>query len=139
MPSLTPLRRSTCYALLSLADPQPGDVVLDSMAGCAGISIEGAESFPSCFHIAAELSMSDCLNSRHNIRALRASAADVWNSDARYLPLKDGSVDAVIVDLPFGNRHGSHAQNTRWRKCSCYCSCSCSCCCSCCRSCCRSC
>lgn len=33
--------------------------------------------------------------------------------DARRLPLGDGSVDGIIVDLPFGKRIGSVVENRR--------------------------
>ena len=38
-------------------------------------------------------------------------AAEVIQWDVRSLPLRDATVDAIVVDLPFGKRVGSRAEN----------------------------
>jgi tRNA G10 N-methylase Trm11 len=51
----------------------------------------------------------------HNLLAIREAnnnilegiSFQVW--DATALPLEDNSIDATIVDMPFGQRHGKHS------------------------------
>merc|ERR1719319_1178916 len=60
------------------------------MAGTGSIPLEGALGFPATFHLAGEL-----------------AAKSVGSC------LRDGSVDVVITDLPFGRRSGSKADNKK--------------------------
>jgi 23S rRNA G2445 N2-methylase RlmL len=106
----TPMRRSTCYAMIHLAALKPGSVCVDAMCGTGSLPIEGAINFSHSVHLGGDISTEDVQKARHSA-ALQSAAIDVAPWDSCRLPLRSSSVDAVCTDLPFGRRHGSHLQN----------------------------
>ena len=46
-------------------------------------------------------------------RPIRPSGADICRWDAAHLPLRDGTVDAVVVDMPFGHLCGTFKSNIK--------------------------
>jgi 23S rRNA G2445 N2-methylase RlmL len=106
----TPLRRSTCYAMIHLCALEPGAVCVDAMAGTGSLPIEGAINFSNAVHMGGDISTEDVKKARHSAALQCANVCFVpW--DSCRLPLRPSSVDAVCTDLPFGRRHGSHQQN----------------------------
>jgi len=118
---LCTLRPNTAACLARLAALQPGDIVLDPMAGTGSIPLEGALGFTSTFHIGGELvdkSVKSCRVNldgvlvKNNLRI--APAMDVIQWDVvKAGCLRDNSVDVVISDLPFGRRSGSKLDNRK--------------------------
>ena len=106
----TPLRRSTCYAMLHLASLAPGAVCVDAMCGSGSLPIEGAVNFPAAVHMGGDISEEDVTKARQSVTLQRVEV-ELAPWDSCRLPLRPGSVDAVVTDLPFGRRHGSHLQN----------------------------
>jgi 23S rRNA G2445 N2-methylase RlmL len=100
----TPMRRSTCYAMLRLLDLQPGQVVLDCMCGSGSLTIEGSINFDQAVHLGGDISATDIAKARANAVLQRRTKVDVAVLDACRLPIRAGAVDAVVVDLPFGGR-----------------------------------
>uniref|UniRef100_A0A1I7XA82 THUMP domain-containing protein n=1 Tax=Heterorhabditis bacteriophora TaxID=37862 RepID=A0A1I7XA82_HETBA len=50
----TTMRSTMCFCMISLAKPQPGEIIVDAMCGGGSISIEGTLSYPGCFFIAGD-------------------------------------------------------------------------------------
>jgi hypothetical protein len=102
---LTSLQPAIAAGMVRLAQIEPQEVVLDPMCGSGTIPIEalyahddvhviGADVYPPCIH-----------NSIQNISAFApAKRVDLLLSCATSLPLPTGSIDRVIVDLPWGMR-----------------------------------
>ncbi len=95
------LKPSVAAALLRLARVQAGETVLDPCCGAGTILIEaalmgaqtqGGDVDPAALEAAQ-------VNSR-----AAAVTLDVQPWDARRLPLEDGSVDAVVSNLPWGRQ-----------------------------------
>ena len=106
----TPLRRSTCYAMIHLAALGPGAVCVDAMCGSGSLPIEGGINFRHAVHIGGDITSEDVAKARLSAK-LQSVAVDFAPWDSCRLPLRAASVDAVVTDLPFGRRHGSHIQN----------------------------
>lgn len=115
----TSLRPTICAALVRLARVQPGDVVLDPMCGGASIPLEGCQMDTHAFYLGAEIHEKAVSRTAANIRGLAAKvglprdrAVDGLQWDAVLAPcLRDGCVDVIVTDLPFGKRSGSKADN----------------------------
>ncbi len=104
------LRPTVAAALVWLSRPQSDDVFLDPMCGAGTILAERALMGPYKRILGGDLDGNAVAMSRANVGPL---ADDIelrqWNAAA--LPLPDESVDTVVVNLPFGQRHGSHQHN----------------------------
>lgn len=114
----TTLRATVCHNLLRLADIQPGDIVLDPLAGGGSIPIEGAMSFPGTFHLGGDNHPKACSRFYSNVRCLQEEigkdlpiGAVRW--DSRRLPLSEGCIDVIVSDMPFGVRLGSKTLNRK--------------------------
>ncbi|XP_062356398.1 tRNA (guanine(6)-N2)-methyltransferase THUMP3 isoform X3 [Cinclus cinclus] len=119
----TTLRSTLAYGMLRLCDPQPTDIIVDPMCGTGAIPIEGAAEWPNCYHIAGDNSPQAVKRAANNICSLLrkneskdSSTAlgvplDVIQWDICNLPLRTGSVDIVVTDMPFGKRIGSKKKN----------------------------
>jgi len=112
----TTLRATTSYCMLKLAGVKSGDIVCDPMCGTGSICLEGINSFPLAFHLGGELHAEGCQNARSNLDYLESTRKlglpyDVLSWDACRLPLRNGILDVVICDLPFGKRIGYKGRN----------------------------
>lgn len=107
------LDSANAYALLKWANIQPGEVVLDPMAGAGTIPIEGSHLYPlASSFIISELTPSNVELSRQNAAACCGQApVEVILCDAQKLALRPQCVDVIISDLPFGMRMGSISAN----------------------------
>ncbi|CAM9093497.1 unnamed protein product [Ectocarpus fasciculatus] len=117
---MSSLRPSTAYLMLRMAEPVVGDVIVDCMCGVGTIPFLGAGWFPGVYLVGGEVDDSAIEHVRRNAQSLRrspagragaAGSACAW--DAQALPLRDGSVDAMVVDMPFGQSCGTPRQNAR--------------------------
>ncbi len=106
------LRPATAAALAWLSSPHDDDVVLDPFCGAGTILIERA-------HLGR---YSMLLGSDRDRAALAAAEANVGNRykpiqlenwDAGSLPLADRSVNAIVTNLPWGIRYGTHGENRK--------------------------
>lgn len=99
------------WALASLAKIQPGWRVLDPMCGRGGVLIEAALLQPQaaacvgCDKHAEQLEGA-ATNAQAAMKLAGAQPLLLLRADATRLPLADGSVDAVLSDMPFGRKHG---------------------------------
>eukprot|EP00978_Attheya_sp_CCMP212_P008286 scaffold19457_cov49-Attheya_sp.AAC.2 len=106
------LRPSTANLLIHMAQLQPGDIVLDPCAGMGTIPLEA--SFQT--HIVGfggDVYLPNSLVSSysHQIRQFQDTTTstckgvgEMMQWDAALLPFRDGFVDAIISDLPFGQK-----------------------------------
>lgn len=106
------LKTPLAYGLARLARIQPGDTVLDPMCGVATIAVEAALNWPDARYLASDLDRDELRKARQWLRDV-AAPVQLLRADARRLPLASESIDAVVCDLPFGRRVGSHRANRR--------------------------
>lgn len=102
---LTALKPSTAYAMAKMARLQPGEVVCDPFAGIGTIPIEAVHSWPDVLCLGGDVYLESLRQASLNSQYVRRSA-DWVHWDVGALPLRDGCLDVVISDLPFGLRHG---------------------------------
>lgn len=114
----TTLRATVCYNLLHLAEPKVGDIVIDPLCGGGSISIEGCLGFSGTFHLCGDFHDKAVTRSLLNMQSVckrvksgKSLLTDVLKWDATRLPLRTGSVDVFVTDLPFGKRSGYKKDN----------------------------
>ncbi|XP_020789788.1 THUMP domain-containing protein 3 [Boleophthalmus pectinirostris] len=117
----TTLRSTLCYGMLRLCKPQPSDIILDPMCGTGAIPLEGAIEFNNAFYIAGDnndMAVNRTVNNVFHFQKQRADKGsafglpiDTVRWDLCNLPMKTGSVDIIITDMPFGKRMGSRKKN----------------------------
>ncbi|KAK3273854.1 hypothetical protein CYMTET_17927 [Cymbomonas tetramitiformis] len=101
------LRPSTAFLLLSLARIQPGEIVLDPMAGVGTIPIEAAIHF-GARGIGGDLASGAVVQAKENavealkLGLIRSSSVEFYEWNTCALPLEDSMADAIVSDLPFG-------------------------------------
>uniref|UniRef100_A0A2K6FG70 THUMP domain-containing protein n=1 Tax=Propithecus coquereli TaxID=379532 RepID=A0A2K6FG70_PROCO len=106
-----------------LCDPLPYDIIVDPMCGTGAIPIEGATEWSDCYHIAGDNNPLAVNRAANNISSLLTKSQikegkpswglpiDAVQWDICNLPLRTGSVDIIVTDLPFGKRMGSKKRN----------------------------
>ncbi|XP_069499568.1 tRNA (guanine(6)-N2)-methyltransferase THUMP3 [Ambystoma mexicanum] len=119
----TTLRSTLAYGMLRLCEPKPADIIIDPMCGTGAIPIEGVSEWSRCFYMAADNSPSAVNRAAHNIESLLRKhqnkdgdaswglPIDVMQWNIFNLPLRTGSVDVIVTDMPFGKRIGSKRKN----------------------------
>lgn len=89
-------------ALANVAGAREGRAVLDPMCGTGGLLVEAGAVGARVVGADAQARMVG--GARANLDAALDGGFDVVRADARRLPLSDGSVDAVVVDVPYGRQ-----------------------------------
>ncbi|KAJ7316959.1 hypothetical protein JRQ81_003121 [Phrynocephalus forsythii] len=118
----TTLRSTLAYGMLRFCDPQPADIIIDPMCGTGAIPIEGAAEWPNCYHLAGDNHSLAVKRTANNISSILkqiqnkegtcpSKPIDCIQWDSCNLPLRTGSVDVVVTDMPFGKRIGSKKKN----------------------------
>ncbi|XP_036122376.1 THUMP domain-containing protein 3 isoform X1 [Molossus molossus] len=119
----TTLRSTLAYGMLRLCAPQPTDIIVDPMCGTGAIPIEGATEWCNCFHVAGDNNPLAVNRAANNISSLLTKSQikegkpswglpiDAIQWDVCNLPLRTGSVDIIVTDMPFGKRMGSKKRN----------------------------
>ena len=104
------LRPTVAAAMVWLSKPQPDDVFVDPMCGAGTILAERALMGRYKRIVGGDLDGNAVATGRANVGPLTDDIElRQWNAEA--LPLADLSVDKVVVNLPFGQRLGSHQHN----------------------------
>jgi tRNA (guanine6-N2)-methyltransferase len=98
--------------MVRLAKLAPGDVVLDPFCGAGTVLVLAGDTTPGVHLTGGEINPRWQAMARHNL-SVRGLPGQILHSDARRIPLADGSVDRVVSNLPFGKRIGSHTENTQ--------------------------
>ena len=106
------LRPTLAAAMVALSDPTRQDRFCDPMCGAGTILAEralhspygeliGGDNDPEALQ-AAQINLS-------NVRYARDQVLHLW--DAASLPVRTGTLDAIVTNLPFGLQMGSRASN----------------------------
>jgi tRNA (guanine6-N2)-methyltransferase len=106
------LRPSVAAAMAWLSEPQDDDVVVDPLCGAGTILIERAHLGRYRMLLGGDHDAAVLAAARENIGP-RYKPIELRLWDAVALPLEDASISRVIVNLPWGRRIGSHADNRR--------------------------
>ena len=110
----TPMRPQICYGLLSETLLECGDIFCDPMVGCGTIGEVAAETNQSkIFCIVGDIDQNNVEKAYDNksLKKNTSTMIDVIQWDASNLPLRDGVIDKMCTDLPFGKRCGSKTNN----------------------------
>lgn len=106
----TSLRPSIAYCLCRLADVRATHLLLDPMAGCGTIPLEGHYGLGVKGSMAGDVECDAVRAARYNGLCLERhhglSSPDVLQWDVKRLPLRSGCVDRAVCDMPFGNLCG---------------------------------
>ncbi|EGD80726.1 hypothetical protein PTSG_01316 [Salpingoeca rosetta] len=106
------LRGSAAYALAMMAEPRPGDVILDPMCGKGALLFEAHRLCPAALLVGTDMSNAQLRAAAQNAIGTRSShQAALFKGDARMLPLESASIDRIVCDLPFGKKFGSAKDN----------------------------
>jgi tRNA (guanine6-N2)-methyltransferase len=106
------LNATIAAAMVELSRPRAGDRVLNLMCGSGTILIERLARGPAALAAGCDLDTEALSGTRANLEAAgMAGAAALARMDATALPLRDGSFQVLLADLPYGHRMGSHQGN----------------------------
>jgi len=103
------LRPTLAAAMVQLARPRPGDLFCDPMCGAGTILAERARCGPYRALLGGDLDPAAVQAAHTNLYRIERCVLHSW--DARRLPLRPASLDAVVCNLPFGIKVGSHQEN----------------------------
>lgn len=104
------LNPTVAHAMCRLAPRSAGKLFVDPMCGAGTVLVERARLSPDALRLGGDLFAEPLHAAAQNLEAAETDA-DLVQWDARHLPLTDASVDAVVSNLPWGRRIGSHRVN----------------------------
>ncbi|TML28627.1 MAG: methyltransferase domain-containing protein [Actinobacteria bacterium] len=96
--------------LVRLAKIQPGQTVLDPFCGAGTLLVLAGEMAAPGRVLGVDVQSRWLSLAAENVAA-RGVPATLVRADARRLPVRSGSVERVLANLPFGKRVGSHRVN----------------------------
>ena len=107
------LNATVAQAMVQLVSPKAEDVFVNLCCGSGSLLIEGVTSGVNATHFLGIDIDEDTLRiARLNIlHANLKVPVQLCVGDAQHSPLADRSVTALVADLPFGQRSGSHREN----------------------------
>ncbi len=108
------LNATVAHVMALLTQPRETDHFLNLLCGSGSLLIERASAAPAAAIIGCDIDPQVLRLAERNIAASKTAATiTLCLGDARRLPLRDASIDALCADLPFGQRVGSHEDNLR--------------------------
>jgi tRNA (guanine10-N2)-dimethyltransferase len=93
-----PPKLSRC--MVNLAQPRSGDVVLDPFCGTGSFLLEA--NLIGCRVLGFDVLRSMVRGSLRNLFIFNACSEGLMVADAQSLPLRDGTVDCIVTDPPYG-------------------------------------
>jgi tRNA (guanine6-N2)-methyltransferase len=108
------LNAAVASVMADLTRPHPDQVYLNLACGSGTLLIERAQlgpPGPAGRLVGCDTDPDALACSARSVAAAGLDRAELTDWDATSLPLPDASVDALTVDLPFGQLVGSHAEN----------------------------
>jgi tRNA (guanine6-N2)-methyltransferase len=108
------LQATVAHVMALLTRPAADDVYLNLGCGSGTLLIERASAAPARRLIGCDIAPRAIACAQANIAAYLKGgrgAFELYDWDARRLPMADASVDAITADLPFGHLVGSHDEN----------------------------
>ncbi|KAL7320614.1 hypothetical protein PS15m_000484 [Mucor circinelloides] len=107
----TSLNPCIAYCLALVADPKPGQVILDMCCGTGTIPIEGASRFKDVFWLGSEVKVKTVAEKAlGNVQHCELKNVDLMLGDGRKLCFRDGLIDSIVSDWPWGIRENSFQQ-----------------------------
>ncbi|KAM9847457.1 THUMP domain-containing protein 2 [Aulostomus maculatus] len=104
----TGLRSTVAWAMASLAQIQPGFLVVDPMCGVGTILVEAAQEHKEACFLGMDIDDEQLLKAHENVLfAALGNRMHLLKASSMVMPLPSGAVDAVVCDLPFGRKFGS--------------------------------
>jgi 23S rRNA G2445 N2-methylase RlmL len=106
------LNAAVAHAMVLLTNPQPGDSFLNIACGSGTLAIERLNQGPAIRVLGCDIDPEALQCARLNRTASGyGEQIELYEWDARALPIPDKSVDVLCADLPFGHVIGSHEEN----------------------------
>jgi 23S rRNA G2445 N2-methylase RlmL len=105
------LNAAVASIMVGLTRPASEDVYLNLACGSGTLLVERAALRPAARLVGCDTDPEALACAEQNVAAADLAGVELTDWDATRLPLPDGSVDALTVDLPFGQLVGSHAAN----------------------------
>ncbi len=106
------LNAGVAHAMALLTVPRRSDVCLNICCGSGTLLIERLACAPARRAIGCDIDARALDCARANVaESGYTGRIELYDWDARGLPLADASVDVLLADLPFGQLVGSHDQN----------------------------
>ncbi|ESO94246.1 hypothetical protein LOTGIDRAFT_118689, partial [Lottia gigantea] len=101
------LRSPVAWILGYLTQIQPGDIILDPMCGKSTILIEAVKCLqPNAVYFGIDRNHQQLKTAQANVQFVACqNNINLLLSNGLDLPFKSGSVDKVICDAPFGEKH----------------------------------
>ncbi|XP_027225440.2 THUMP domain-containing protein 2 isoform X2 [Penaeus vannamei] len=109
IPHIT-LRSTVAYLMARLAQVPQGGVALDPMCGGGTILLEMAKCFEVGLIIGGDVSQEQLRISRCNLQDVGVPFS-LLRMDAAAMPLMSQSVNAIVCDVPFGQKHQLKDEN----------------------------
>ena len=105
------LNAAIAAVMAGLTEPSPEQTYLNLACGSGTLLVERAHLGPADRLVGCDLDSEAIACAARNVEAAGLANVELTDWDATQLPLPDASVDALTVDLPFGQLVGSHAAN----------------------------
>jgi len=102
------LRPTIAAALACVADPQPGELVVDPMCGTGTILLEAVARNGEATYLGGDID-EEAVSIGTERLAKRGIQPQQW--DAQALPVAERTVDCIICNLPFGKQYSSAKAN----------------------------
>ena len=99
------LKPTVAYSMVRLSRPHPEDVFLDGMCGAGTILLERAWTGRYRYLIGGDVS-TEAVDATVANFGRQHQPREFFRWDARSLPLRSGSVDKIVCNLPFGETIG---------------------------------
>ncbi|XP_016319077.1 THUMP domain-containing protein 2 isoform X1 [Sinocyclocheilus anshuiensis] len=100
------LRSTIAWAMSSLCPKKLNDcVILDPMCGVGAVLLEAAQEYSNAVFLGMDTDLSQLQKAAENVKASGMEGrVQLLQSSAMEIPLADGTVDAVLCDVPFGRK-----------------------------------
>jgi SAM-dependent methyltransferase len=106
------LNATIAASLVELTDPAPEDRFLNLLCGSGTLLIERLLRSPAALAVGIDIESAVLAMTRDNLAGAGLQAPLV-RADGTSLGISDRAFDAIVADLPYGARSGSHAGNPR--------------------------
>eukprot|EP01060_Flectonema_neradi_P027551 TRINITY_DN37163_c0_g1_i1.p1 TRINITY_DN37163_c0_g1~~TRINITY_DN37163_c0_g1_i1.p1 ORF type:complete len:473 (+),score=49.45 TRINITY_DN37163_c0_g1_i1:36-1421(+) len=105
------LHHSLGWGMAATANISDGEIVMDVCTGKGGLVLEAeAWSRPAVF-IGCEISQEEIADAKKNVASAKSTTVSLVKADSTTSLFRDGVVDVILSDLPFGRQHGSIESN----------------------------
>jgi len=101
-PGYNSLKKTIAYCMGRLAKIEPGQCVIDPMMGVGTIPIAAAQIAKHAHYIGGDIDAEALKKAIRNIKEAGVSV-DVIQWNVYKLPIKTGSIDVTLSDIPFGS------------------------------------